>query len=127
MGLTEEYLTAKSDKRVMIIGQEAGGFGEINDGTADYDFIEASVKSKTNAPGNSQKWAIAYLQKQLYGKYDDLPECYNKINYNPSPFWEFFRKMNKQGFELCWNNLDKVYFGKTLSYTTEEYLSAQYE
>lgn len=126
MGLSKEYLSAEADKRIMIIGQEAGGYGTIDDGTAEYGFIEATEKSKTNAPENSQKWAVAYLQKQLYDMYDELPACYDEIQKNTSPFWEFFRKLNKR-YALCWNNLDKVYFGKTLSYTAEEYLSKQYE
>lgn len=126
MGISQQFFNADKDKRIMIIGQEAGGYGTIDDGTAEYSFIEASAKSRTNAPENSQKWAIAYLQKQLYDRYDGLPDCYNEIKRNTSPFWEFFRKMNSHGFQLCWNNLDKVYFGKTLSYTAEKYLSAQY-
>lgn len=113
------------------IGREPLGYGKINDGTAEYDFIKsnrpADGKQDINAPSNSQKWAIAYFNQQIYKSYEDLPACYNDIGSNSSSFWNFLRFLKEKGFEPCWNNVDKVYFEMTLSYRAEEILSRPYE
>lgn len=127
-GLTEEYI-CRSDgrKRLMIVGQEAMGYGSICDGTAEYEFVKSCTpklcEKGTNEPNYSQKWAIAYLEKQINGKNGRF-----EINTNPSPFWQLCRELNKN-FVLCWNNLDKVYFIETgeLTEKAEEKLSAPYE
>lgn len=89
-GVSEHY--AKSDKRIMIVGQEA------NNHTCDYD----------NWPINNwQKWAIDYLNLQVYG---EKSEEYKDMGKNYSPFWQFFRAFwdRGEGYDVCWNNLDKA-------------------
>lgn len=131
MGLSDEYLNCENGKRIMVVGREAMGFGKINDGTAEYDFIKTiqsdKGKKSTNEPSNSQKWAIAYFNKQVNKSYDELPECYDEIDSNSSSFWNFFRLLKEHNFKSCWNNVDKVYFETTLSYNAEEILSKPYE
>lgn len=87
LGLSEHYLG--SEKKVMVIGQEAKGH------TFEYD--------KWNLE-NWQKWAIDYLNFQIYR---EQSESY-KFTPNNSPFWQFMRKLKEGGYDLCWNNLDKV-------------------
>ena len=135
MGLSDEYIHCQGKKRVMIVGQEARGFGEIDDGTAHYEFLGSQeVKpssEQTNEPTYSQRWAIAYYENQVHGK-DSIDF---KIDPNPCPFWSLFRAIENGGFVPCWNNLDKVYFGdlyrdgdeqKSLSEPAEVALSRQY-
>lgn len=124
MGISDTYIQCTDKKRVMIVGQEASGYGEIDDGTANYEFIKQNDeihKEKTNAPKYSQKWAIAYFEKQVY----DYESSNCSIAHNRSPFWQLFNKL-KEYAVLCWNNLDKVYFGKNLSYEAEFELSRKY-
>ena len=120
MGISDEYL--KSDKRIMIVGREARGYGKICDGTAGYEFLNnsKSEKEQTNAPKYSQDWTISYLRTQVYRE-----DSYDR---NKSPFWNLFRWLKDEGFEPCWNNVDKVYFANTgkLSYQAEEELSKPY-
>lgn len=133
MGLTDEYINNLDvKKRVMIVGQEAMGYGLLCDGTAKYGFVASCNPKKceesTNEPQNSQEWAKAYLIKQLQKINIPLPACYKKaIKSNSSPFWKFLRTLN-DNFVLCWNNLDKVYFAEIgkLSEKAEERLSVPY-
>lgn len=118
MGLSEEYLfNFEGKKRIMVIGREARGCEHERDNA-----------EEKNQPENSQQWAIAYIKKQVYGKDVDLPKCYNKIEYNNSAFWLFFRLLKEEGFVPCWNNVDKVYFEKTgkLTESAEKVLSSAY-
>lgn len=118
LGLTDEYIVNSEHKpRVMIIGQEARHYGSwVRDN-----------KTSSFMPLMSQAWAIEYLNKQLdigfTGKFG--------VQYNKSRFWNLFRVLSKE-FAVCWNNLDKVYFGKdenykgTLTYEAEKILSQRY-
>lgn len=80
-GVTDHYVNA--DKKIMVVGQEARGHDEHGE-------LE-----------NWQKWAISYLDRQVYKEK-------NGNYYNGSPFWRFFRTLEKEGFAPCWNNIDKV-------------------
>lgn len=109
LGVTEEYLD--SDKRLMIVGQETDDFGTNYDGW--------------KLPA-IQEWDIKYLEQQLYRKHSD------EFKYNKSPFWQFFRYLEKDGFVPCWNNVDKAHMyenghTKALPYEYEYLLSAPYE
>lgn len=86
-GVSEHYLNGK--KKIMVIGQEANGH------TFDYD---------TWGLKNWQTWAIDYLNFQIY---EDETENY-EFTKNNSPFWQFIKKLKDEGYDLCWNNLDKV-------------------
>ena len=90
VGVAEDYV--QSEKTVMIVGQEANSL------TCDYD--------KWNLE-NMQKWAIAYLKKQL-GIETDYTIDGKRLRYNHSPFWEFFRTFKNNGYFPCWNDLDRV-------------------
>ncbi|MCH5157281.1 MAG: hypothetical protein J1G02_05355 [Clostridiales bacterium] len=83
-GVSDKYL--ESDKKVMIIGQEAVGL------TCEYDTWNLI---------SMQKWNTDYLERQL-----DI--CHNEYKWNKSPFWQFIRKLNNAGCFPCWNNLEKV-------------------
>ena len=84
-GVSDHY--ANSNKRIMIVGQEANGHS--------YDYDQWYLY-------NWQKWAIAYLNRQVN------KERNKDIGYNRSPFWRFFRALEKKGYAPCWNNIDKV-------------------
>ncbi|MGN1103690.1 MAG: hypothetical protein ACI4QI_02325 [Candidatus Coproplasma sp.] len=84
-GVSRQYM--ESDKKIMIVGQEA------NDHTYCYD--NWCLK-------NWQEWAVSYLNRQVNR------EKNKQMGYNRSPFWRFFRKFAKAGYAPCWNNLDKV-------------------
>ena len=84
-GVSDELL--KSDKKVMIIGQNAVGLGCQY---AKYDLPQM------------QTWSIDYLERQLDVCSD------NGEKWNGSPFWQFFRAFKKAGYFPCWNNLEKV-------------------
>ena len=86
-GLSGHYLSGK--KKVMVVGQEANGH------TFEYD--EWGLE-------NWQKWAVGYLDFQLRGE----PSEEYRFSKNNSPFWQFLRKLQAEGMEPCWNNLDKV-------------------
>jgi len=88
MGVSEEYIRSK--QRIMIIGQEAKGFGSYTDNWS-MDDIRA--------------WVIDYLRKQLYG----METAGNKCKYNSSAFWKLFRAFEQNGFTPCWNNIDKIH------------------
>ena len=85
-GVSEHYV--QSDKKIMIVGQEANGH------TFDYEKWRLD---------NWQEWAIDYLNFQVYNV---TPTT--KMEYNNSPFWQFFREFKNNGYGVCWNNLDKV-------------------
>lgn len=86
-GVSDHYFN--SQNRVMVVGQEAKGHT--------FDGDAWGLK-------NWQKWAIAYLNFQVYG--EESPNV--RFSENNSPFWQFMRKLNQRGYDLCWNNLDKV-------------------
>ena len=84
LGLSQEYVN--SDRRVMIVGQETRGFGSYAD-----DWSAEKIQS----------WCVGYLRRQLWGVGQDT--------YNPSPFWQFFRLLEREGYAPCWNNVDKIH------------------
>lgn len=120
MGLTDDYINSDK-KRVMIIGQEARGYGVY---TAD--------KNKEGfEPESSQKWSKCYLSRQT-----NLQEADRDLKYNASRFWALFRAL-KTDYALCWTDIDKVYYNKlqdnkdgkytgTLTYGGEAYLNQKY-
>lgn len=120
MGVTEDYALQTKSRRVMIVGQEARHYG-----------IWKDDKNRTGyVPIESQEWAIEYLLCQL-----NSPKQNSRFNhsYNKSRFWQTFRTLYKNDINVCWNNIDKVYYSKgnkdykgTLTYDGEEYLSAPY-
>ena len=135
MGLTEEYIESGKTK-IMIIGQAARALGywskHWKDKSADVDdlYNEADdSKEGYYPPKRMQKWANEYLTVQLSG------HGTQKINYNRSAFWAFFRQLKKRNdASLCWDDIDKVHFicssddksEKALKYKDEVYLSAKY-
>ena len=80
-GLNEKYLDATQNK-IMIIGQETNKHPIYQQKETEQERLEEQQK------------AISYLNNQL-----------NLIKTNPSPFWQLFRKLNKEGYTLCWNNI----------------------
>ena len=72
--------------KIMIIGQMTNNYGKY--GTETLEELEVFGRN--------------YLEYQVYGK---KKQC----DYNGSPFWQFFRKLKKEGFDLIWNNVDKVH------------------
>ena len=83
-GVSDEFLT--SDKKVMIIGQNAVGLG--------------CQYNKYDLP-QMQEWSIGYLEKQL-----NISN--NEYKRNSSPFWRFLGALKAAGYFPCWNNLEKV-------------------
>lgn len=84
-GVSNKYL--ESDKKIMIVGQEAIGL------TCKYDVWDLP---------NMQEWYIKYFERQLrICKHGD-------ISWNRSAFWQFMRKLNDEGYFPCWNNIEKV-------------------
>lgn len=81
-GVSDHYVDTR--KKIMIVGQEARG----HDSHGGLDCW--------------QKWAIDYLERQVYNEHKDT------IGYNRSPFWRFFNKFKKNGYAPCWNNIDKA-------------------
>ena len=113
-GISEKLDPKK--KLIMIVGQEADRFWKYEDTDKTPEYI--------------QRWCIGYFDKQIFktsfAEYDQV---------NHSAFWRFFRMLHEKGFELCWNNVDKLhrYQGKgainqteTLTVEYEKQLSAQY-
>lgn len=135
MGLTEEYIKSGKTK-IMIIGQAARALGywskHWKDKSADVDDLYNDAddsKEGYHPPKRMQKWANEYLTVQLSG------HGTQKINYNRSAFWAFFRQLKKRNdASLCWDDIDKVHFicssddksEKALKYKDEVYLSAKY-
>lgn len=126
MGVTQEYIANKDNKKkIMIVGQQPLGFGCWNDHIE--DFYSEDDKNEWSHIG-LQNWAIEYLKTQLGNKTE------RGIKYNSSPFWRLFRAL-KENYALCWNDIDKVYYGKkdndfhegTLTYEAERFLSAPFE
>lgn len=130
MGLTEEYVVNKDKKKkVMIIGQQPLGFGCWDEHSKDFDPGENTEGDKNEwSHIGLQNWAREYLKTQLSKNKE------NGIAYNPSPFWRLFGAL-KEDYVLCWNDIDKVYYGKkeeayregTLTYKAESFLSAAFE
>lgn len=135
MGLTEEYIESGKTK-IMIIGQAARALGywskHWKDKSADVDNLYNDADDSKDGyypPKRMQKWANEYLTIQLSG------HGTQKINYNRSAFWAFFRQLKKRNdASLCWDDIDKVHFicssdnksEKALKYKDEVYLSAKY-
>lgn len=120
MGVTEDYALRTKSSRVMIIGQEARHYGTWKDNRSDSNYT----------PTESQEWAIDYL---LYQIKTPNTASHFEINNNKSRFWQAFRKLNRNDINVCWNNMDKVYYSRgnsdykgTLTYEGEEYLSAPF-
>lgn len=104
-------VAAPGKKLIMIVGQEAKDFWKYEEADKTPEYI--------------QKWCISYFDEQIH----------EKVPSNNSPFWRFFRSLKEKGFELCWNNIDKIHRYKTVSEkdvtypltkTQERMLSAQY-
>lgn len=102
-GVSERYV--QSDKKIMIVGQEANGHT--------FDYKNWGLESW-------QKWAVDYLNFQVYG---DKSKKWSFSN-NNSPFWQFITKLERKGYGVCWNNLDKVrrYISNNGPELTEDYL-----
>lgn len=83
--VTDQYLRSK--KRIMIVGQEARDYG--------------SYDSDRPLP-DIQKFNICYVNTQLY-------RPVSGYEFNKSPFWKLFRRLEEHGFEPVWNNLDKFH------------------
>ena len=80
--------------KIMIIGQMTNNYGIY--GTETLEELE--------------HFSRIYLERQAYGRVNDW-------KYNSSPFWQFFRQLKQEGFDLIWNNVDKVHKiinGKTI-------------
>lgn len=89
-GVSDEYI--KSQKRIMIVGQETNGWNVFKE--------DWTIK-------DSRDWAIDYLNFQLkYCNYQDLKEIFKRRN--SSPFWSFFKAFSNDGIVPCWNNIDKA-------------------
>lgn len=89
--------------KIMIIGQMTNNFGEYG----------------TNTLEELEQFGCNYLERQIYGKVNDW-------KYNSSPFWQFFRKLKEGGYDLIWNNVDKVHKiinGETIWLSEEEELA----
>lgn len=111
MGVSDEYI--KSENRIMIIGQEAKGFGLYTDTAWPMD--------------KARNWSIDYLNRQVYR---NKSSEYN-YTYNNSGFWRLFRFFKDSGISPCWNNIDKLHQtigNKTVPLTLkmESYFCKQY-
>lgn len=84
IGTTSDYDVKK--KTVMIVGQEANNYGS---------FGKCSLEELI-------AWPQEYMDRQLLG-------ILNGNIYNGSPFWMMSRKYYNLGFNVVWNNLDKVH------------------
>lgn len=90
LGVSEKYIQAQN--RIMIVGQETNGW--------------STYKTDWSIEDN-QKWAIDYLDYQLYYSNDPaLKEQFKRRN--SSPFWGFFKQFSKDDIVPCWNNVDKA-------------------
>ena len=83
--VTKEF--TKTDRRIMIVGQEAANYG---------------LYSSAWPVEEIQVFNVEYVSKQLGYKENDHA-------YNRSPFWKLFRKLKDSGFEPVWNNIDKFH------------------
>ena len=109
MGLTDEYLNSDGIK-IMIVGQEPRGFGRWREKwQGENDIWNKGAEENCGwFPKGLQNWANIFLRVQL--KYGAPTEA---VKYLSSPFWDFFRKLKDSvdGIALCWNDIDKVYYG----------------
>lgn len=106
IGLTDDYVNCGDKIRVMIVGQEARGFGRWSEKWKGKNDIwnESAEANDGWTPKGFQEWAVAFMDSQI-----DRSEKYKKENW---PFWDFFRAFKDlKDVELCWNNVDKVYYG----------------
>lgn len=106
MGLTDAYENCGDKIRVMIVGQEACGFDRWSAKFKDRSDIwnESAEANDGWTPKGFQAWAVAFMDSQI-----DRSKKYEKKN---SPFWGFFRAFKDlKDAELCWDNVDKVYYG----------------
>ena len=96
-------------KLIMIIGQEADRFWKYEENEKTPEYI--------------QSWCVGYFDKQIFKT--PFPE-YDQFNH--SAFWRFFRLLHQEGYELCWNNVDKLhrYQDKGAKNDTEK-LAEEYE
>lgn len=101
MGLTDDYINnIDNKKRVMIVGQEARGYG-----------IYTRDKNKeAYKPEGSQEWTKSYLSRQI-----SLKENCGELKHNASRFWDLFRAL-KDDYVLCWTDIDKVYYNRDGDY-----------
>lgn len=107
MGLTDDYVNSEDKIKVMIVGQEARGFRWWSKEFQGKDDIwDASAEDYGGwTPRGFQDWAVAFMESQI-----DRSEKYKKQNW---PFWRLFRSLSgSKDVELCWDNVDKVYYGK---------------
>lgn len=106
MGLTDKYIDSGNKIKVMIVGQEARGFGWWSkklQGKNDIWNESAEANEGWTSKG-FQDWAVEFMNSQI-----GRSEKYGKENW---PFWDFFRSLSEfKDVELCWDNVDKVYYG----------------
>lgn len=104
LGVSETYF--RSEKRIMIVGQETRGWSGYKP--------DWSIE-------DTRKWAIDYLNYQLrYSNDQILREQFGRRN--SSPFWSFFKQFSKEDIVPSWNNIDKAQRfvdGKTMRLTEE--------
>ncbi|MBN2834029.1 MAG: hypothetical protein JXR48_03585 [Candidatus Delongbacteria bacterium] len=98
----------ESKKKIMIIGQESKDFGDYGTWAIDEIF----------------RWTGEYVDRQVH-------DVDNGLEYNRSPFWNLFRRLNESNYDLVWNNVDKVHKivnGKTqvLSINDEKELNRKF-
>ena len=122
MGLSPEYICKERDgrkmPRLMVVGQEALGYGK---------WIEDGNKFSYE-PVSSQEWAIEFTRVQLGEKGVNEGGRYT-IRKKNTRFWNAIRLLSEK-FVICWNNLDKAYFGDgkqgSLTVEGEKNLSRRY-
>ena len=83
-GNTSDYDSRK--RTIMIVGQEPNNYGYYG---------QSSLDQLIRFPKE-------YMDRQLLG-------TQNSYEYNKSPFWMMFRKYYELGYNVIWNNLDKVH------------------
>ena len=102
-GVMEEFYSA--EKKIMVVGQQTGGWQSYQ------------TDLETWPLDRLQKWGIKYLEWNLGGDQDPITgRCRPR---NRSPFWNFFRRLNKAGWTPAWNNLDKIQSVKEICRTDE--------
>lgn len=88
--VTENYFSKKP--KLLIFGQEYHGSRTLTlKNNTDFEY------PKEHSPKEFQDWSIAHINDML-----TTPN---------SPFWEYIQHLSYD-FSICWNNIDKVYFGK---------------
>ncbi len=97
-GVSDKTLSAKH--KIMIIGQQ----------THRWNSYQSDIEWSLNS---IQSWGVEFLERQIWGLHSD------ELEFLPSPFWNFFRKIEEEGWGPCWNNLDKVQRVKAVVGTDE--------